>query len=113
MAADDRYPVLYHLTRRADWEAALAEGEYRLSTLGLTLDEVGFVHCARDHQVAGVAERFFSGQSDLVLLEIDPTRLDAEIRHEAPTDGDETFPHLYGPLPTAAVVRVEPYPPPS
>jgi uncharacterized protein (DUF952 family) len=41
----------------------------------------------------------------VLILTIDPSALDAEVRVE---DG---FPHLYGPLPVAAVVSAEKYEP--
>jgi uncharacterized protein (DUF952 family) len=69
---------------------------------------VGFIHCSRREQVAKVASTFYRGRSDLLLLEIDPLQVGAEIRYENLEDGGELFPHLYGPLPVRAVVRVTP-----
>ena len=89
--------------------AAQAAGEYRVSTRGATLDDVGFVHAAHAHQVAGVAERFYADVTDdLVLLVIDPERLGAPVVEEVPDGADEGFPHVYGPVPVAAVVDVRP-----
>ena len=51
-----------------------------------------------------------------MLLVVDPARLSDPVRFEpgVPTDPDALlFPHLYGPLPTSAVVAVVPYRPPS
>ena len=42
----------------------------------------------------------------LVLLEIDPARLDVELRLEVPPGAGEAFPHIYGPLGIDAVVGV-------
>ena len=47
---------------------------------------------------------------DLVLLVIDPARVDAEIRYERPDGAAERFPHIYGPLRVDAVVAVVPFP---
>lgn len=100
---------LLHLAERQEWEAALAAGEYRISTRGMTLGEQGFIHLSLRHQVRGVAERFYADAEDLVLLVIDSARLDAPLRYEPPAPGvDETFPHLYGPLPLDAVTDVVP-----
>jgi uncharacterized protein (DUF952 family) len=93
---------LWHLAERADWDAARAAGTYERSTRGLSLAEVGFVHCSRPDQLAGVAAAFYADADDLVLLRIDPDRIPAEIRVE---DG---FPHVYGPIPVAAVTTAEP-----
>ncbi len=49
-------------------------------------------------------------QSGLVLPHIDPAML-GDLRWEASGPGRDAFPHLYGPLPTAAVVQAEPVQP--
>jgi uncharacterized protein (DUF952 family) len=41
----------------------------------------------------------------VVLLAIDPACVDSPIRVEHLDDGNETFPHIYGPLPVDAVVQ--------
>lgn len=67
----------------------------------------GFIHCSKVEQVLAVANRLFVGESSLLLLEIDPEKLSAELKYEDGGDGDgEFYPHLYGPLELEAVVRV-------
>lgn len=92
---------IYHIADRLHWEEALAAGEYRWSTLGLDLDEVGFIHCSFTHQVEGVAGRFYTDHpSPLVVLEIDssaPGRAGVDVRVEDGGAG-ELFPHIYGPI---------------
>ena len=54
------------------------------------------------------------GRTDLLLLHIDADRLSAPVRWEpgVPSDPEPMlFPHLYGPLPVAAVTSVTPYQP--
>lgn len=98
---------IFHLAFADDWRAAEERGEYRISTRGATLDEVGFLHAGHGHQVAGVAERYYADVTeDLVLLVIDPDRLDVPLIEEVPRGGAEAFPHIYGPLPVSAVVDV-------
>ncbi len=99
---------LFHVAERPAWDAARATGRYEISTRGSTLAEVGFVHCSLAHQVRGVAERFYADADDLVLLVIDADRVDAPVVFESPTPGAEEFPHVYGPIPVAAVVEVRP-----
>jgi uncharacterized protein (DUF952 family) len=102
---------IFHIATVADWETALATGAYRISTLGRTLDEEGFIHASRQGQVEGVRRAFYAGLTEpLVLLEIDPDRLDVELRVEVPAGAAEAFPHIYGPLPVGAVVGVRPLP---
>ena len=96
-------PHIYHLALRHAWEAAREAGEpYRRSTIDKSLDDEGFIHCSYQDQVQGVADRFYRGRADVLLLAIDTSKVEAEVRTE------NLFPHLYGPLPIEAVVRVEP-----
>ncbi len=77
-----------------------------------SLDTDGFIHCSTAAQVAGVANAFYGGRSDLVLLTIDPARLRSPLRFEAPAHptgtaaapSDERFPHVYGAIALDAVV---------
>jgi uncharacterized protein (DUF952 family) len=90
---------ILHITQRQQWESAKVIGSYR----GDTLDTDGFIHCSTPKQVVAVANRFYGGQMDLVLLVVDAERLQSPLRYEA-ADGDE-FPHLYGALNLDAVVQ--------
>ena len=101
---------LYHLALAADWQQARQLGEYRISTRGQSLEQVGFIHASYAHQLEGTHQRFYADVSDLRLLLIDPTRLVAHgiaVRPEAAPGSGELFPHLYGPLPLDAVCLVE------
>jgi uncharacterized protein (DUF952 family) len=99
--------AFFHIARRADWVQAQRDGAYRVSSLGRTLDEEGFIHMSLTGQVAGVAERFYRGVPDLVLLRIDPARLTAPVVTEDLHDTGEAFPHLYGELNPDAVTQVD------
>jgi len=64
-------------------------------------------------QVIPVANAFYRGQNDLMLLVIDETRIVPEVRWEAPAgppaDGvtlSDLFPHVYGALNLDAVLQV-------
>ncbi|MFI0453984.1 DUF952 domain-containing protein [Actinomadura sp. 6N118] len=104
--------TLLHIAERRHWEPARTAGvSYAMSTLGRTLAEEGFIHCSSDlSQVEGVLGRFYTAvdHKDLLLLTIDVSRLDAEVRYE-PADG-QLFPHIYGPIPLTAVIDVRPVP---
>jgi uncharacterized protein (DUF952 family) len=96
---------IYHIAFRADWDAAIAAREYRVSTRGRTLEQQGFIHAATAEQVGGVAEAFYADAEDLVVLVIDPARLISELRYDPVPGADRPFPHIYGPLNVDAVVR--------
>ena len=67
----------------------------------------GFIHLSAGHQVSGTLAKYFAGQSDLVLLAVDPERLGERLRWET-SRGGELFPHLYGPLDLDHVISVAP-----
>ena len=99
--------LLYHLALVPDWAGPGAE-DYRVSTLGVTLEQQGFIHCSFPTQVQAIADLVYRGRDDVVLLEIDPERLTSPVREEEGHGGGELFPHIYGPLNRDAVVRVVP-----
>jgi uncharacterized protein (DUF952 family) len=102
--------TLVHLCGTTEWSDARRRGEIRPDAAG----SAPFIHLSTPEQVHLPANRLYRGRSDLVLLHIDPARLGSPVRWEpgVPTDPKSMlFPHLYGPLPVAAVIRVTAYPP--
>lgn len=98
--------TLYHIARNEDWQKARNTAVYTVSTLGKTLNEVGFIHLSFAPQVKTVADFIYTSTPDLVLLKIDPDKLTNEVKIEAVSGTNEKFPHLYGPLPVTAVTDV-------
>ena len=99
---------LLHLCTAEEWDAAKAAGERRPPSL----DQQGFVHLSAPEQVHLPATRLYAGRRDMVVVHLDPTKLVDPVQWEpgVPTDPEAmTFPHLYGPLPVAAVTSVTPY----
>ena len=100
---------IFHVALASEWEEARTTGAYTTSTLGVTLEEEGFIHASREDQWQGVLERFYGGVTEpLVLLVIDTDRLSSPVVEEVPPGASETFPHVYGPIDPAAVVEVRP-----
>lgn len=103
MGAVGETPDILHITTPDGWAAARRTGEVRPASL----DGEGFVHCSTRDQLAGTLARHFPGDGPLVGLVLDPARLGgAELRWEESRPG-ESYPHVYGPLPVAAVTAVE------
>ena len=88
-----------------DWARFEAAGLSLKSTRDRALAEEGFIHCSYTDQVEGTLQRFYGDLDDVVVLTLDPERLDAEVIEEAAEDGT-LFPHVYGPLTIGAVVEV-------
>lgn len=100
--------VLVHLCSAGSWAEAQEAGALRPESL----HSVGFVHLSTPQQVHLPANRLYRGCTDLVLLQVDPAKLDAPVRWEPGVPGDPEamlFPHLYGPLPVRAVIGVSDY----
>ena len=97
--------MIYHLSSREEWAAAQADGEYRAESL----DSEGFIHCSTREQVLAVADAFYGGRGELLLLCIEEARLTAPLLWEAPAPPENApapgdFPHIYGALNLDAVV---------
>lgn len=98
--------MIHHLVERSVWEAAVAAGEYPWSTRGRTLADEGFVHCSTAEQIEATARRFYADVTDLVVLDVDESRLSSPVVVEQINGASEPFPHIYGPLEIGAVVAV-------
>jgi len=102
--------MLVHICAADEWRAAEGRGEHRPASL----EDVGFIHLSALEQVHLPANRLYAGRTDMLLLHVDADRLTAPVRWEpgVPSDPESMlFPHLYGPLPVAAVTSVTPYQP--
>src|SRR4051812_18202923 len=97
-------PEILRITPRAKWEQAVAEGEHRSDDLATE----GFIHCPTPEQLPWVAEKFYKGQTGLVVLRIDPEKLKPPLKWENPHETLKLFPHVYGPINLDAVVELVP-----
>ncbi len=98
----ERAGLIYKILSVADWEAAQRAGRFE----GSADDRRdGFIHFSDGGQAAATARKYFAGQSDLMLLAVDPALL-ADLRWERSRD-DALFPHLYGPLELNAVTKAD------
>jgi uncharacterized protein (DUF952 family) len=104
-ASEQSDPLVYKICPRMAWDEALRTGELFPSP-----DDVrdGFIHLSARAQVRGTLSRHFAGQSDLLLLSVATGRLGAGVLCWEKSRSGQEFPHLYGALPTAAVVAAVP-----
>ena len=104
---------MFHLALASEWKAGWRDGLYTPARFSAD----GFVHCCDDGQTTlKVAAAYFSRATEEVLVvELDEALLGAEVKREAPVSVDgavhahhdgRKFPHVYGPIVAAAVVRV-------
>lgn len=97
---------IFHITTDEEWQQASRLGTYAPESL----KGRGFIHCSYAEQLLRVASSLFRGWVGLVLLEIEPSRLGCDVVCEDLDGGQEVFPHIYGPVPSTAVVAVHALP---
>ncbi len=106
MAPSTESTIIFHAALPNQWEAAQDLGLYKMSTRGVTLADEGFIHCSRRSQAEGVANRYYSDITNLILLTLDRRTIGSPVLDETAVSTGEKFPHVYGPIPVAAVVSV-------
>ena len=93
--------IIYHVTTKPEWEIAKQQGFY----VAASLEQEGFIHCSKEHQVAGVLNRYFMGKDNLVKLVIETDKLTNRLQYDLAPSINEEFPHVYGPINLDAVVE--------
>ncbi len=111
MLWQDAQVRILHLASEGTWRQARAIGDYRGSTRGADLDQVGYVHASTADQLPSVIQAVYADDNldEQRLLVIDVPTCEAAgspVRWEIPEDGEHPFPHVYGPIPVQAVVAV-------
>lgn len=104
--------IIFHLTTSETWKQAKSNKEYKCDSL----ETEGFIHCSTQSQILTIANTFYRQYEQLILLEINPNKLLAEVKWEEPIhpksnvdhkiDELEKFPHIYGVINLDAVEKV-------
>jgi uncharacterized protein (DUF952 family) len=95
-------PIAYHLAPAEAWQRAPAGEPFRPDSLVAE----GFVHLThRMVDLVDVANQFYRQEpGPHVVLTVALRKLSSPVRY----DGDERYPHVYGPLDRAAITEVRP-----
>jgi release factor glutamine methyltransferase len=96
----ERPSLLAHICPYEEWLQAQRTGIYK----DVSFEQVGIIHCSQPEQVLEVANRFYQGISDLVLMWLDSEKLVSETRWEFVDNS--IFPHIYGPINLEAVFTI-------
>lgn len=94
--------MIYHIVPAETWQ----NFENKAAYVADSLQTEGFVHCSTEAQVAGVLARFYAGVPNLLLLHIDEQKLTCPLKYEPAPDASGLFPHVFGPINLAAVVKI-------
>ena len=82
--------MILHLIPKTDWDALAADVPYAPESLA----KEGFIHCSADvAQMLMVANAFYkNAKGDVLLLEIDESKLTSELKWEAPAHPEPVNP---------------------
>jgi len=98
--------TIYKILPITLWQMAERQGTFRGTPVDM---QDGFIHFSSAEQAPETAAKHFAGERDLMLLHVDAARLGDRLKWE-PSRGGALFPHFYGELELAAVIRVDPLP---
>jgi len=112
---DERAESIYHLTPASYYRRQPQNQPYRAETFA----QERFIHCTQGlEMLVEIANVYFDDlRQELLVLEIDPTRLTSPLKFESPIPPASNttsspagepgllFPHIYGPVNRQAIVR--------
>lgn len=101
--------MLYRISQANDWEQAQQTGFFASPDLAAE----GFIHASELGQVLETARLYYANSPRALLLELDEEALLAagvRVEREWAAGRQAWFPHVFGPVPLAAVCRVWPLP---
>lgn len=102
--------MIYHLVPHRQFLSSLQAAYYQPASLA----KEGFIHCSLEASVIPVANDYFGAETDtLLLLKINPAKVAAPTKYEAPIpqagagtghlNSAPVFPHVYGPIELTAI----------
>lgn len=101
MTETSTHPTLaYKIIAAQEWAGIAAAGTYGGSAVDLA---DGYIHLSTETQFAETAGKHYRGRDDLMSLSVDLSVLGETVVWE-PSRGGQLFPHIYGDLPTSAVM---------
>ncbi|MCA9832540.1 MAG: DUF952 domain-containing protein [Thermomicrobiales bacterium] len=91
--------ITYHMALASEWEAQRGEHTYTPSAFAAD----GFIHCTNGLDLLEwVGNQFYTNSPDeRTVLVVKTDAITSDVRYDDP---DEHFPHIYGPINTAAVI---------
>lgn len=90
----------FHLALAEEWAVAADQATYAPAAF----EREGFIHCTdgAEEMVATANRHYLGHPGPFVVLEVDLARVDVPVVHE---DERRIYPHVYGRLPRASIVR--------
>ena len=94
------FKFIYKICSKAELKEARNKNNFKGSKKDL---EDGFIHFSDEEQVERTLKKYYSNQTELILLKVDTLKLNHLIWEQA-SDGN-MFPHLYSTLDLSDVVE--------
>ncbi len=98
------YDLLFTIITKRSWKTFTSSGEYSPETL---ISE-GFIRCIPDKELEAYANSQFESTEDLLLIVIDPLRIQVPIKHEKVAS--VSYPLIFGSLSLDAIIEKIPLP---
>ena len=87
--------IIFKILSRSEWQHAQRAGVFDGSAVDIA---DGYIHFSSAEQAGETAAKHFAGQTDLLLLSVDPQHCPSDALRWEPSRGGALFPHLYIPL---------------
>lgn len=97
--------MIYHITTKKVWNSQKNKKEYSHTSL----KKEGFIHCALQHQLKRVLDKYYSNMKNVIILHIDEKRLRSKLVYEDLSKLNEKHPHIYGPINKDCILKIENY----
>lgn len=95
--------ICFHLSTKASWEAQ----ELSIWYTHPSLKNEGFIHASFPSEIRTTYEQYFQSTDELVLIGINLSLVEAEVKMENVTSRQAIFPHIYGKLNKSAIVFLQ------
>lgn len=100
LPAPKQESISFHLAAKDDWEAQDQSALY----IHPSLDTEGFIHTSYFSELKISYEKYFKPEDQLVLMGIDLSKVEAEVKINDVPSRNALFPHIYGKLNKSAIV---------
>ncbi|MDQ3191223.1 MAG: DUF952 domain-containing protein [Bacteroidota bacterium] len=71
-----------------------------------SLKTEGFIHCSSPEDFEETANLHYKNEKNILVLSIDASKVEPEIKMEMAVKRGKIFPHIYGPLNTSAIENI-------
>lgn len=95
-----REDLIFHLVSKEDWKERKIDSRYSPQSI----DAEGFIHCSSGKSIEETANRLFKGNENLLLIVINTSLIESDLKYEEDEKTGVTYPHIYGPLNLDAVI---------